>query len=116
MGKIAKPDGLPPDSAAQEFYDELHDLHERAGWPSTRVLGKRLDFTPTRVYNVFHGNRTLPNRPDLIKIVEELATLALIADVQGEKEKFDTLWEAVRGEDRRRNDAAQDPRSVDHRI
>ena len=52
MGKIAKPDGLTPHGAAAKLYDELHDLHERAGLPSTRELGRRLDLTATRVYNV----------------------------------------------------------------
>ena len=74
MGKIAKPDGLPPDSAAAE----LHDLHMRAGRPSVRELGRRLDLTPTRVYNVLHGNRVLPNRPHLLRIVGDLAKLALM--------------------------------------
>jgi hypothetical protein len=106
MAKIAMPDGLPPDSAVKKLYEELHDLHERAGLPSTRMLGKRLDFTPNRVYNVFHGNRGLPNRPDLIKIVEERADLALIADIEGEKARFDSLWESVRLEYRRTNGAA----------
>ncbi len=36
MGKIAKPDGLTPHGATAKLYDELHDLHERAGLPSTR--------------------------------------------------------------------------------
>ena len=98
MGKIAKPDGLTPHGAAAKLYDELHDLHERAGLPSTRELGRRLDLTATRVYNVMNGNPALPIRPHLLRIVGALAQLALMTDVQSEIERFDVLWKAARAE------------------
>jgi hypothetical protein len=98
MGRIRKPDGLPPDSAAEALYSALHDLHERAGRPSTREIGKHLTLTPTRVYKVFRGDPVLPNRPILLKIVESLAGLALMPDARGQIKRFDTLWEAVRTE------------------
>jgi hypothetical protein len=99
MPKIAKPDGLQPGSAAKELYDKLHDLHALAGWPSPRVLAKKFTISATSIYNLFRGRPLVPLRPNLITIVGELAELALIVNVQGEKDRFDALWNAVRAEE-----------------
>jgi len=106
MAKIQFPDDLQKESAAFALYVALHDLHERAGWPSPAELAEMLkgltreeeDLTKSRVYNVFRGKPMVPSRPRLLKIVERLARLALLPDVRAEVRRFDALWEAARSE------------------
>ena len=93
------PDGLVPGSAAWQLYDELHNLHELAGLPSCKEVGKVLDVSKTSVYNVFRGIPSLlPKRPILLDIVEVLARRARREDVDDERKRFDGLWEALRRE------------------
>jgi DNA-binding NarL/FixJ family response regulator len=81
---IRKPEPAEPDQ--RRLFDELHELHLRAGAPSVRAI-ERLIGTLSRdtVYRVLAGP-TVPGWP---------ATEAVVRALDGDPERFRVLWMAA---------------------
>jgi EAL domain-containing protein (putative c-di-GMP-specific phosphodiesterase class I) len=82
---------LPPGPLA-DLMRELHDLHARAGWPSTRQLARGQRFSHTAVHDLFTKTTEPPRLPVLHRVVEQLAELAPRTDAESVLDRFDTLW------------------------
>lgn len=94
MARLRRPD--LPLGPIGDLVHELHQLHARAGLPSTRALAKGQRFTYTTVHDIFTKTSVEPPRlPVLLCIVEQMATLAQTVDVQETLDKFDRLWMAA---------------------
>jgi hypothetical protein len=94
MAKLSRPD-LPP-GPLDDLVRELHDLHARAGWPSTRQMARGQDFSYTAAHDLFTRTVTgAPKLPVLLNVVERLAALAPRTDVDKTVDRFDTLWQAA---------------------
>ncbi|QJY51196.1 hypothetical protein [Pseudonocardia broussonetiae] len=90
MAKLAMPD--LPEGRLKELMRALHELHARAGWPSTREIAHSQDFSYTTVHQLFTKTNQLPKLPVLLAIVSNLAS---ISDPNREEQildKFDALW------------------------
>ena len=83
MPALPRPD-LPP-GAHQDLVDALHDLHQRAGWPSLRRLANAAGCSHTTVSTVFSSPR-LPSWGLVEVLVEELG---------GDVEEFQRLWLSI---------------------
>lgn len=80
----------------QSLMAELHDLHAKAGWPSTRDVARHLDISHTTVYELLTRSITsAPKLTVLLDVVEQLALLARRVDVEATLDKFDRLWRAA---------------------
>jgi hypothetical protein len=94
MGKLRRPE-LPP-GPLDELVRELHALHARAGWPSTRELARGQNFSYTAVHDLFTKTTTEPPKlPVLHRVVERLATMAPRTDLEKTLDRFDALWLAA---------------------
>lgn len=83
MGEL--PRSGVPDGPARTFFDELHHLHHRAGWPSLRDMAKEVGCSHTTVSTAFSGT-TVP-RWGLVELIVE--TLG------GDTGRFHALWLAA---------------------
>jgi hypothetical protein len=94
MAKLPAPN-LPPGNL-YVLIKELHDLHARAGWPSTREIAKGQRFSHATVHALF--TKTVvgaPRLPVLLDIVEVLAKMSGRGNVENTLDKFDRLWRAA---------------------
>lgn len=80
MGGLPKP--TVPAGPVRTLFDELHQLHHRAGWPSLRDMAKNVGASHTTVSAAFSAPRT-PRWGLLELIVETLG---------GDTEHFRRLW------------------------
>jgi tetratricopeptide (TPR) repeat protein len=83
MGALPRP--ALPDGALRLLFDELHELHHRAGWPSLRDMSRDVGCSHTTVSAAFSEPR-LPRWGLLELIVETLG---------GDTEQFHGLWLAA---------------------
>ncbi|MGN9909880.1 ATP-binding protein [Phytohabitans sp. LJ34] len=83
MGSLPRPD--LPDGPARDLFDELHDLHHEAGWPSLRDMAKEVGCSHTTVSAAFSGPR--PPRWGLLELIVEA--------LGGDTERFHQLWLAA---------------------
>ena len=75
---------------------ELHDLHARAGWPSTREIAKGQDYSHATVHALF--TRTageVPSLPVLLNVVQVLTQMSGRGSAEKTLDKFDRLWRAA---------------------
>lgn len=85
-----------PSGNLRSLIEALHELHARAGWPSTRELSRGLDFSHTAVYDLFTKPTTAaPRLTVLLDVVERLAALSRRLDVSETLDKFDSLWQGA---------------------
>ena len=90
MSRLRCPD-LPP-GPLRTLLTELHRLHARAGWPSTRELARGRLFSHTAVHTMF-TKPELPKWTVLCPVVERMATAAPLTDVDFTLKHFDRLWD-----------------------
>ncbi len=83
MGALPKPEVA--DGPVRMLFDELHDLHHRAGWPSLRDMAKDVGCSHTTVSVAFSGPR-VPRWGLLELIVEALG---------GDTGRMHLLWLAA---------------------
>jgi tetratricopeptide (TPR) repeat protein len=84
---VALPRPDLPDGPVRTLFDELHELHHRAGWPSLREIAKEVGCSHTTVSVAFSGPR-----------VPRWGTLELIVEaLRGDTERFHGLWLAATG-------------------
>jgi tetratricopeptide (TPR) repeat protein len=83
VGALPKPN--VPDGAIRAFFDGLHDLHHRAGWPSLRDMAREVGCSHTTVSVAFSG----PSVPrwGLIELIVEA--------LDGDTGRFHELWLAA---------------------
>jgi tetratricopeptide (TPR) repeat protein len=74
-----------PEGPVQTLFDELHELHHRAGWPSLREMAAEVGCSHTTISVAFSGPR--PPRWGLLELIVE--TLG------GDTERFHQLWLAA---------------------
>src|SRR5882762_6824760 len=74
-----------PDGPVRTLFDELHELHHRAGWPSLREMATEVGCSHTTISVAFAGPR--PPRWGLLELIVE--TLG------GDSERFHELWLAA---------------------
>lgn len=67
MGELPRP--VVPDGPVRAFFDELHGLHHRAGWPSLRQMAKDVGCSHTTISAAFSGT-TVP-RWGLVELIVE---------------------------------------------
>lgn len=85
MGALSRPD--LPEGPLRTLFDDLHDLHHRAGWPSLRDLARAVGTSRTTVSAAFSEPR-LPRWGLLELLVEAL---------RGDPVRFHDLWLAASG-------------------
>jgi tetratricopeptide (TPR) repeat protein len=85
-----------PDGPVREFFDGMHDLHHRAGWPSLRELAKEVGCSHTTVSVVF-SQPSVPRWGLVELIVEALG---------GDTGRFHELWLAASSATRQTGPAA----------
>ena len=91
MPKLPMPGVLPGN--LRTLMQELHDLHARAGWPSTRQMAQKDKFSHAAVHALFTKTTSrVPRVTVLLDVVEWLATQARRIDVENTVDKFDELW------------------------
>ena len=91
MAKLPMPD--VPRGNLRTLIVELHELHGRAGWPSTREIAKGRKFSHTAVHELFTKTATeAPKLTMLLDVVERLARLTQRMDVDETLDRFDELW------------------------
>jgi hypothetical protein len=85
-----------PEGPLRDLQRELHDLHARAGWPSTRELAKHLGRTHTAVHELF-TKASVPRLPDLLDVVGRLVEIDRRASRKPDEvlDRFDALWSAA---------------------
>ncbi|HZM83152.1 MAG TPA: tetratricopeptide repeat protein [Candidatus Limnocylindrales bacterium] len=88
MGALPKPQMA--EGSLSGFFDALHDLHHRAGWPSLRVMAKEVGCSHTTISAAFSAP-AVP-RWGLVELIVE--TLG------GDTERFHELWLAASAPDR----------------
>ncbi len=81
----ALPRSTLPDGPVRTLFDELHDLHHRAGWPSLREMATEVGCSHTTISVAFSGPR--PPRWGLLELIVE--TLG------GDTQRFHNLWLAA---------------------
>src|SRR5882672_4102576 len=74
-----------PDGPVRTLFDQLHELHHRAGWPSLREMATEVGCSHTTISVAFTGPR--PPRWGLLELIVE--TLG------GDTERFHDLWLAA---------------------
>ncbi|HVK26611.1 MAG TPA: tetratricopeptide repeat protein [Actinokineospora sp.] len=67
MGELPRP--AVPDGPVRVFFDGLHDLHHRAGWPSLRDMAREVGCSHTTISAAFNGT-TVP-RWGLVELIVE---------------------------------------------
>src|SRR5687768_739293 len=76
--------------------EALHELHARAGWPSTRELARGRNFSHTAVHDLFTKTTAgAPKLTVLLDVVERLASMARRVDVDQTLDKFESKWTAA---------------------
>ena len=86
---------VPPGNL-RALVEALHELHARAGWPSTRELSKGRNFSHTAVHDLFTKTTAAAPRPTvLLDVVERLASISRRLKVSQTIDRFDSLWEAA---------------------
>jgi hypothetical protein len=86
---------LPPGNL-YVLVKELHDLHARAGWPSTREMAKGQEFSHATVHALFTKTAgEAPSLPVLLAVVEVLSRMSGRGSVESTLDKFDRLWRAA---------------------
>src|SRR5688572_19695403 len=83
LGALPGPD--VPDGPVRVLFQELHQLHHRAGWPSLRAMAKEVGCSHTTVSVAFSEPR-VPRWGLLELIVETL---------DGDTDRFHRLWLAA---------------------
>jgi tetratricopeptide (TPR) repeat protein len=83
VGALPRP--KVPDGPIREFFDGLHDLHHRAGWPSLRDMAREVGCSHTTVSVAFSG-ASVP-RWGLIELIVEV--------LGGDTGRFHELWLAA---------------------
>jgi hypothetical protein len=97
--------------------EALHELHARAGWPSTRELSKGRNFSHTAVHDLFTKTTTaVPRLTVLLDVVERLALLSRRLDVSQTIDRLDSLWEAAHTAPFIVTDAPSGPDPLDSKI
>jgi Restriction endonuclease len=98
VAKLPMPD-VPPGNL-RALVLELHELHARAGWPSTRDMARGRDFSHTAVHDLF--TKTTAEAPRLTVLLDVVDTLCRSArrinDVDAMLDRFETLWKAAHAE------------------
>lgn len=84
-----------PEGALRELITELHRLHARAGWPSSRDLAREIGVSHTTVHALFTRTAAPPRVTLLLDVVERLAVVARRVDVESTLDRFDALWTAA---------------------
>ena len=64
MAALVKPE--VPAGPVRVLFDELHDLHHRAGWPSLRDIAQQQLGNASRWPEIFERNRDVIDDPDRI--------------------------------------------------
>lgn len=77
---------------------ELHELHARAGWPSTRELAKGQAFSHVAVHDLLTKATGVPRLPVLLAVVGKLAEAAPSIDVEKALDDFDKMWRECVGD------------------
>jgi DNA-binding CsgD family transcriptional regulator len=90
VARLPFPD-VPP-GPLRKLLEELHKLHARAGWPSTRELARGQQFSHTAVHDLFTKVDHAPKLPVLLAVVDRLAALAPRAHAEETLDRFDALW------------------------
>ena len=86
-----------PAGPVRTLFDELHELHHRAGWPSLREMATEVGCSHTTISVAFAGPR--PPRWGLLELIVET--------LRGDTEHFHELWLASsRGADEVADDVA----------
>jgi tetratricopeptide (TPR) repeat protein len=100
MGALPRP--RLPDGPVREFFDGLHELHHRAGWPSLRDMAREVGCSHTTVSVAFSG----PSVPrwGLVELVVEA--------LGGDTARFHELWLAASSAARPGEAAAPRPAEV----
>ena len=93
MAQLPRPVLLPGN--LRDLVSELHSLHARAGWPSTREMAQGQPFSHATVHDLFTKTTAPPRLPILLAIVDRLASAVRGADVEAIIDKFDRLWSAA---------------------
>lgn len=86
---------LPPGNL-HLLVKELHDLHARAGWPSTREIAKGQEFSHASVHALF--TKTVGDVPSLrvlLAVVQVLSQMSGRGSIDKTLDKFDRLWRAA---------------------
>ncbi|MGW5396673.1 hypothetical protein [Streptomyces sp. NPDC003952] len=88
-----------PEGGLKELNDALHDLHRRAGRPSTRDLAKLIGAevaSKSRVYDAFSSDR-LPSWGLIQVLAEALCVSVPGSDFPAEEQSLHLLWLAATG-------------------
>jgi hypothetical protein len=75
----------------RELLERLHELHARAGWPSTREMAKKQSFSHSTVHDLFTSTNS-PKLPILVAVVARLSNMAPRVDDEATLDEFDKLW------------------------
>lgn len=90
------------DGGLKDLNDALHDLHRRAGRPSTRDLARLIGSevaSKSRVYDAFSSDR-LPSWGLVQVLAEALCASVPSSDFTAEERRLHSLWLAATGADR----------------
>jgi hypothetical protein len=92
VGQLRMP--VIPAGNLRKLLEDLHGLHRRAGWPSTRDMARDAEFTYGAVHDLFTKPRVkAPNHRVLLTVVERLASMSRgIDDVDRVLDDFDCKW------------------------
>src|SRR3954470_5701881 len=93
MARLPSP-ALPP-GPLDELIRELHALHAKAGWPSTREMARDQPYSHTTVSDLFSRTSRVPRRQILLGVVGTLAERMDASTVGAQTARFDALWEAA---------------------
>lgn len=91
-----------PDCGLKDLNDALHDLHRRAGRPSTRDLAKLIGpavASKSRVYDAFSSDR-LPSWGLIQVLAEALCESVPGSDFPAEEQRLHGLWLGATGADK----------------
>ncbi|MEW1674844.1 hypothetical protein AB0O47_16580 [Streptomyces noursei] len=100
-----------PDGGLKDLNDALHDLHRRAGRPSTRDLARLIGSEVTsksRVYDAFSSDR-LPSWGLIQVLAEALCASVPSSDFTAEERRLHSLWLAATGADRDHSPSSEVP-------
>jgi hypothetical protein len=85
-----------PHGNLRTLIDKLHELHRRAGCPSTRAMSRDQDFSYTTVHELFtKATGRAPSPIVLLAVVEMLAKTARRVDVEKTLDEFDRMRQAA---------------------
>ena len=81
-----------PDGPLKDLYVALLDLHDRAGWPSMRLLASKLPVSHPTVHKLLAClTLAVPERPLTLAVAKRMAEVADL-DVAVEVAKIANLW------------------------